>query len=104
MNPSYIIITALTEHFFKFDCCGYDDDTEPAFVQDETCPNAIVTAQLGGCIGPVGNFANSFLDRYFTIAFAFVGLDAILLLCTAMVLRQRSELQRYRYIDQKNGW
>lgn len=32
-----------------------------------------------------------------------VGLDVILLLCTAMMLKRRQEQERYRYIDRKNG-
>jgi hypothetical protein len=32
-----------------------------------------------------------------------VGLDAILVLCVAMVLNWRQEQERYRHIDEKNG-
>jgi hypothetical protein len=39
----------------------------------------------------------------FTAAFGIVGVDAILVLCVAMVLQYRQEQERYRHIDEKNG-
>jgi hypothetical protein len=72
-------------------------------VQDGTCLNSLVAAQKGGCIGPFSSFANKYLDLIFTVAFGIVGLDAILVLCVAMVLNWRQEQERYRHIDEKNG-
>lgn len=87
----------------KFDCCGYHNSTSPLFVQDATCLNSLVAAQKGGCIGQFSRFANKYLDQIFTAAFGMVGVDAILLLCIAMVLQYRQEQERYRHIDEKNG-
>jgi hypothetical protein len=44
------------------------------------------------------------LDAIFTAAFGVVGIDAILVLCVAMVLQYRQELERYKHIDEKNGY
>ncbi|CAI9626755.1 tetraspanin [Alternaria burnsii] len=87
----------------KFDCCGYVNSTTPPFVQDSTCQNTLVAAQKGGCIGKFSSFANTYLDRVFTAAFGIVGIDMILVLCVAMVLKYRMEQERYRHIDEKNG-
>ncbi|KAF9698534.1 hypothetical protein EKO04_003558 [Ascochyta lentis] len=87
----------------KFDCCGYVNATTPPFVQDSTCTNALVAAQKGGCIGPFSSFTNRYLDQIFTAAFGIVGIDFILVLCVAMVLKYRMEQERYRHIDEKNG-
>lgn len=87
----------------KFDCCGYFNSTSPPFVQDGTCLNSLVAAQKGGCIGQFSRFANKYLDQIFTAAFGIVGIDAILVLCVAMVLQYRQEQERYRHIDEKNG-
>lgn len=87
----------------KFNCCGYFNSTSPPFVQDGTCTNSLVAAQRGGCIGPFSSFANRYLDLIFTAAFGIVGVDALLVLCVAMVLQYRQEQERYRHIDEKNG-
>ncbi|KAJ4356061.1 uncharacterized protein N0V89_004088 [Didymosphaeria variabile] len=87
----------------KFNCCGYFNSTSPPFVQDGICINSLVAAQKGGCIGPFSSFANRYLDLIFTAAFGIVGVDALLVLCVAMVLQYRSEQERYRHIDEKNG-
>jgi hypothetical protein len=57
-----------------------------------------------GCVGPFSQFANTYLDLIFTAAFGIVGVDVLLLLCVVMVLKYRGELQRYRHIDEKNGF
>jgi hypothetical protein len=88
----------------QFNCCGYINSTTPAFQQDNTCTTALVAAQKQGCVGPYTNFANSFLDMIFTGMFGLVALDAILLLCNAMLVRKRKEMERYRHIDAKNGF
>ncbi|KAF2839838.1 hypothetical protein M501DRAFT_932599 [Patellaria atrata CBS 101060] len=87
----------------KFECCGYLNSTSPPFVQDSTCSNSLVAAQRQGCIGPFSDYANSFLDIVFTALFGCVGIDVLLLLCTAMLLKHRQELERYKHIDEKNG-
>lgn len=87
----------------QFDCCGYVNSTTPPFVQDSTCQNILVAAQKGGCIAKFSSYANTYLDRVFTAAFGIVGIDMILVLCVAMVLKYRMEQERYRHIDEKNG-
>ncbi|KAF2454583.1 hypothetical protein BDY21DRAFT_98937 [Lineolata rhizophorae] len=87
----------------KFDCCGYINSTSPPFIMDNTCSSTLVAAQKQGCVGPFSNFANSYLDLIFTMAFGIVGIDVIMLLCTVMVIKYRGELIRYRHIDEKNG-
>ncbi|KAK7724861.1 hypothetical protein SLS57_004132 [Botryosphaeria dothidea] len=87
----------------KFKCCGYANPTSPPFVTDATCTDAIVAANLGGCIGPFSSFANQYLDVIFTAAFGVVGLDFLLLLHIAMVIKERAEQIRYKHIDEKNG-
>ncbi|KAF2737547.1 hypothetical protein EJ04DRAFT_532948 [Polyplosphaeria fusca] len=87
----------------KFNCCGYFNSTSPPFIQDGTCSSALVAAQKGGCIGKFSAFANSYLDKIFTALFGVVGIDVILVLCVAMVLKYRQEQERYRHIDEKNG-
>jgi hypothetical protein len=72
-------------------------------VQDSTCQNVLVAAQKGGCIGKFSSFANKYLDQIFTAAFGIVGIDVVLVLCVAMVLKYRQEQERYRHIDEKNG-
>ena len=39
----------------------------------------------------------------FTACFGMVGVDMLLVLCVAMVLKYRQEQERYRAIDQKNA-
>ena len=73
-----------------------------------------------GCITPFSKLANNFLDVVFTGAFGivgmcrnwfqiclraniFIGLDVVLILGIAIVLKDRKEKARYRVIDEKNG-
>lgn len=65
--------------------------------------NSLVAAQKGGCLAQFSSFANKYLDQIFTAAFGIVGIDVLLVLCVAMVLKYRSEQERYRHIDEKNG-
>ncbi|KAK8193633.1 hypothetical protein HDK77DRAFT_425725 [Phyllosticta capitalensis] len=88
----------------KFKCCGYYSPTSPPFVQDDVCPSAQVAAEKGGCIGKFSGFANQFLDVVFTAAFGIVGVDALVVMCVAMELKNRAEQARYRHIDEKNGY
>lgn len=87
----------------KFNCCGYFNSTTPPFIQDGTCSSSLVAAQKGGCIGKFSSFANSYLDKIFTALFGIVGMDVLLVLHVAMVLKYRQEQERYRHIDEKNG-
>lgn len=88
----------------RFNCCGYLNSTAPPFQKDTTCTNALVAAQKSGCVTPFSKFANQYLDIVFTADFGIVAIDVILLLCVAMVLKQRKEKERYRLIDEKLGW
>jgi len=88
----------------KFNCCGYLDSMTPPFIVDSVCPDPFSASQKMGCVGPFSQFANIYLDLIFTAAFGIVGVDVLLLLCVVMVLKYRGELQRYRHIDEKNGF
>ncbi|KAF2873179.1 tetraspanin [Massariosphaeria phaeospora] len=87
----------------KFDCCGYFNSTSPGYVTDAVCVSDLVATQKGGCIRPFYLFANKYLDQIFTAAFGIVGVDVLLVLCVAMVLKYRQEQERYKHIDEKNG-
>jgi len=87
----------------KFDCCGYIDFASPRYAVDTTCPNDLVAATKLGCVGPFSSFSEKWLNLIFTAAFGVVGLDFILLLCIAMVIKGRKEQLRYRRIDEKRG-
>ncbi|KAF1991633.1 tetraspanin [Aulographum hederae CBS 113979] len=86
----------------KFNCCGYLDSQSPPFIQDGTCPNALIAAQKQGCVQPFSDFANSYLDLIFTSAFGIVGIDVVMLLSVVVMIKHRQELERYRHIDEKN--
>jgi len=86
-----------------FNCCGYINSTTPPFQTNSVCPNPLAAAQMPGCIVPFSNFANKYLSVLFTASFGIVALDVLLILCVAMVLKQRREQKRYRHIDEKNG-
>lgn len=88
----------------QFNCCGYTNATSPPFVQDSTCTNPLVAANLGGCVGPFSSFANGYLDLIFTADFGIVAIDAFLVLCVASVLKDRKEKERFRMIDAKVGF
>lgn len=96
--------TPLTQSLLqqKFSCCGYQNSTSPMFIQDSTCTNSLVAAQKPGCISAFSSFANGYMDLIFTAAFGIVGVDVVLVLCVAMVLKLRQEQERYRHIDEKN--
>jgi len=54
-------------------------------------------------VGPFAQYAERFLNLVFTAAFGVVGLDMLLLLSLAMVIKRRKEGLRYRRIDEKRG-
>ena len=87
----------------QFNCCGYLNSTSPPFQTDTACPTALVAAQRSGCVSPFSSFANSYLDLIFTAVFGVVGVDMLLVLCAAMVLKVRKVRARYRLIDAKNN-
>ncbi|PUU76371.1 hypothetical protein B9Z19DRAFT_258126 [Tuber borchii] len=87
----------------KFNCCGYMNSTTPMYVVDSVCTGDIVAAAEGGCVGPFANFAERWINLLFTALFGIVGMDAVVMLCAAMLIRYRKEQLRYRLIDQKWG-
>ncbi|EPS41965.1 hypothetical protein H072_4018 [Dactylellina haptotyla CBS 200.50] len=87
----------------RFNCCGYLSAMEPLFVTDATCPNALAASQTKPCVGPFTNYQDWFFNTTFTILFGIVGLDFIMLCMTAMVVKQRNEIRRYRKLDEKKG-
>jgi hypothetical protein len=105
----------------QFDCCGYYNSTSPPFVNDATCSTPLIAAEKEGCVGPFSSFVNSTLDAIFTAIFGIVGkcldpsclsvktnpyylaLDMILLICVAVLSKDRKEKERYRLIDAKVG-
>ncbi|OKL62799.1 hypothetical protein UA08_01462 [Talaromyces atroroseus] len=86
-----------------FDCCGYYNSSSPAFVTDATCSTALIASETEGCVGPFSNFVNMTLDTIFTAVFGIVAIDMILLICVAVVLKDRKEKERYHLIDAKMG-
>ncbi|KUI62571.1 hypothetical protein VP1G_09695 [Cytospora mali] len=85
----------------KFDCCGFFNSTSPAFVTDATCPSPAAAALLPGCAASIASFANVFVDDIFTAVFGMAGIDGVLILATACLLKDRKERERFRYIDSK---
>lgn len=87
----------------KFSCCGYLNSTSPRYVVDSVCTGDIIAATKEGCVSPFANFAERWINLLFTALFGIVGMDAVLILCAAMLIRYRKEQLRYRLIDQKWG-
>ncbi|KAG9248065.1 tetraspanin [Calycina marina] len=85
----------------EFQCCGYKDASTIVF--DTTCPNSVVAASLTYCVTPFTSYGNNFLDLVFTGAFGIVGIDTVLIVMTAILLKDRKEKERYAHIDQKQG-
>ncbi|KAI1392287.1 uncharacterized protein F4822DRAFT_390399 [Hypoxylon trugodes] len=86
-----------------FSCCGYFNSSSPAFVTDSTCPSPAAAALMRGCSAPLTSFGNTFVDNIFTAVFGMVGIDAVLIMAIACVLKDRKERERYRHIDEKTG-
>lgn len=57
-----------------------------------------------GCASPLASFANVFVDDIFTAVFGMAGLDALLIVATACLLKDRKEMERFRHIDEKSGY
>jgi len=87
----------------ELSCCGYTNSTSPPFVVDSFCSSDTVAAAQVGCVGPFSTFANNYLDLIFTGAFGIVGIDVTLILSVVMLVKDRTEKERYRHIDEKNG-
>ncbi|KAL7270299.1 hypothetical protein RUND412_006998 [Rhizina undulata] len=87
----------------RFDCCGYMNSTSPLYVTDSVCTSDIVAASKEGCVGPFSDYSENWIQNLFTSAFGVVGLDVIMIICAAMLIKYRKEQIRYRAIDQKWG-
>lgn len=87
----------------RFSCCGYLNHTTPRYATDTTCPNDLIAATKLGCVGPFSSYAEGWLNLVFTAAFGIVGINAVVLLSTAMMVKGRKEMLRYRRIDEKRG-
>lgn len=87
----------------RFDCCGYLNSTSPRYATDTTCPNDLIAATKLGCVGPFSSYAEGWLSLVFTMAFGLVGIDFVVILCAAMLVKVRGEMIRYMRIDSKNG-
>ncbi|KAG6006601.1 hypothetical protein E4U21_006823 [Claviceps maximensis] len=87
-----------------FQCCGYHNATTPAFITDSFCSSPAAAALARGCGSAVSSYANIFIDYFFTSLFGIVGLDAVLILSIACLLKDRKERERYRHIDEKSGF
>ncbi|KAJ4419658.1 hypothetical protein N0V82_004853 [Gnomoniopsis sp. IMI 355080] len=102
-SPVWNAQTASVQNLMQtsFACCGYFNSTSPAFVTDATCTSPAAAALMRGCAAPIASFANVFVDDIFTAVFGMAGVDAVLLLATACLLKDRKERARFRYIDSK---
>jgi len=103
--PLYLAQTPAVQELMQtsFNCCGYFNSSSPAFVTDATCPSPAAAALMRGCATPITSFANIFLDDIFTAVFGMVGIDAVLIMATACLLKERKERERFRHIDEKSG-
>ncbi|QPH18839.1 hypothetical protein C2857_003939 [Epichloe festucae Fl1] len=88
----------------SFQCCGYYNATTPAFITDPACPSPAAAALVRGCGSAISSFSNLSIDNVFTTLFGMVGVDAILILSIACLLKDRKERERYRNIDEKSGY
>ncbi|KAG5985922.1 hypothetical protein E4U54_005742 [Claviceps lovelessii] len=88
----------------SFQCCGYYNAATPAFVTDSFCSSPAAAALMRGCGSAISNYGNQFIDYFFTALFGMVGLDAVLFLSIACLLKDRKERERYRHIDEKSGF
>ena len=86
----------------QFSCCGYFNSSSPAFVTNPMCPSPAAAALMRGCATPITSFANIFIDDIFTAVFGMVGIDAVFIMATACLLKERKERERFRHIDEKS--
>jgi hypothetical protein len=73
----------------------------PAFQTDQVCTSPASAALITGCATPITSFANVYLDEFFTAVFGMVGIDGVLIMATACLLKERKERERFRHIDEK---
>jgi hypothetical protein len=59
---------------------------------------------MRGCAAPITAFSGVFLDNIFTALFGVVGFDVVFIMATACLLKDRKERERFRHIDEKNGF
>ncbi|EGY19753.1 hypothetical protein HYQ45_003952 [Verticillium longisporum] len=88
----------------SFNCCGYFNSSSPAFVTNDLCSSPAAAALQRGCSGPVTSYSNILIDGIFTAVFGMVGVDALLIICLAVLLEDRKERERFRHIDEKSGY
>ena len=88
---------------FQFKCCGYFNSTSPAFITDDICFSPAAAALMRPCSTPITSFANVLVDNIFTAVFGMVGVDVVLIMATACLLKERKERERFRHIDEKTG-
>ncbi|RYP15754.1 hypothetical protein DL767_010289 [Monosporascus sp. MG133] len=86
-----------------FECCGYLNSTSPAFVTNEQCPSPAAAALERGCVAPLVSFGSTFVDNIFTAVFGMVGIQVLLIVAIAALLKDWKERERYRHIDEKRG-
>lgn len=86
-----------------FQCCGYFNSTSPAFITDDICSSPAAAALMRPCATPIASFANILVDNIFTAVFGMVGIDVVLIMATACLLKERKERERFRHIDLKSG-
>ncbi|RYP68300.1 hypothetical protein DL770_008463 [Monosporascus sp. CRB-9-2] len=86
-----------------FECCGYLNSTSPAFVTNEQCPSPAAAALERGCVAPLVSFGSTFVDNIFTAVFGMVGIQVLLIIAIAALLKDWKERERYRHIDEKRG-
>jgi hypothetical protein len=103
--PLWMAQSAIVQDLMQttFSCCGYLNSSSPAFVTNPTCPSPAAAALMRGCATPLTSFANVFLDDIFTAVFGMVGIDAVFIMATACLLKERKERERFRHIDEKSG-
>ncbi|EON99047.1 putative tetraspanin protein [Phaeoacremonium minimum UCRPA7] len=106
LAPLWRAATAQTQELMQteFACCGYFNSSSPAFITDATCPSPAAAAMVRGCASPLASFANVFVDDIFTAVFGMAGIDALLIVATACLLKERKEMERFRHIDEKSGY
>ncbi|KAG6139257.1 hypothetical protein E4U24_007390 [Claviceps purpurea] len=88
----------------SFQCCGYYNATTPAFVTDAFCSSPAAAALIHGCGAGISSYGNLHIGNFFTALFGMVGVDAVLILSIACLLKDRKERERYRHIDEKSGF
>lgn len=104
--PLYIAQSAQVQSLMQtaFNCCGYFNSSSPAFVTSPICPSPAAAALQRGCGNPIASFGNIHLDNIFTAVFGMCGIGGLLVMATACLLKDRKEQERFRHIDEKNGF